>query len=67
MSIRNELLEQILAATPSSGTTYGPLSNVAILAIVSPSDEETVFSNDDFFTYVFFNVSWYSPAGVVLV
>ena len=69
MSIRNDLLEEILAATPGGGgggTTYGPLSNANILAVASPSDEETAFSTDDFVVYFFFSGDWYSPVGGIL-
>ena len=48
-------------------TTYGALSNANILAIVSPSDDETAFSTDDFIVYTFYSGSWYSTAGGVLV
>jgi len=50
----------------SSATTYGPLSNANILAIASPSDEETAFSTDDFIVYFFFSGDWYSTAGGIL-
>ena len=48
-------------------TTYGPLTNVQILAIASPSDDETAFSTDDNITYTFFDGDWYSTVGGILV
>ncbi len=47
-------------------TTYGPLTNVQILALASPSDEENAFSTDDFIVYTFYQGSWYSTGGGVL-
>ena len=48
-------------------STYGALDNVSILAIVTPLDTETAFSTDDLSTYTFYNGSWYSTVGGVLV
>lgn len=50
-----------------NGTTYGPLTNVQILAIASPSDEETAFSTDDSIVYFFYQGTWYSTGGGALV
>jgi len=49
------------------GTTYGAMTNVQILAIASPSDDESVFSTTDLIVYNFFNGSWYSTGGGILV
>lgn len=71
MSIRNDLLEEILAAIEGGGgggggTTFGPLTNAQILAIPAPVDENTAFSTDDFIVYTYYNGSWYSTGGGVL-
>jgi len=49
------------------GTTYGTLTNAQILAIASPSDDESAFSTDDLIVYVFFSGKWNSTAGGELV
>lgn len=50
----------------SGGTTYGALTNAQILAISSPSNDESAFSTDDNIVYNFYNGSWYSTGGGVL-
>ena len=60
-------LEDSGGVPSSGGTTYGPLSNVSILAIATPSDEDTTFSTDDYIVYTYYSGSWYSTGGGALV
>ena len=48
-------------------TTYGQLTNSEILALPSPSDGQSAFSTTDFIVYNFFDGSWYSTGGGILV
>lgn len=49
-----------------SGTTYGPLTNIQILAIALANDEDTAFSTDDNVVYTYFSGNWYNPVGGIL-
>lgn len=70
MSIRNELLEEILAATSGGGggsrTDYGALTNAQILAIATPDPLGEAFSTDDNINYTYYSGAWYSTGGGVL-
>jgi len=49
-------------------TTYGPLTNVQIDALSSPSDGQTAYSTDELTTYTFLSGAWTnSDAGVLIV
>lgn len=48
-------------------STYGTLTNVQILALGSPLENETADSSDDHVRYTYISSAWYSPAGGLLV
>lgn len=46
---------------------YGALTNAQILAILTPDSLSGVFSTDDKINYTYYDGSWYSTGGGVLV
>lgn len=68
---RNELLEEILANINNGGggglSTYGTLTNSAILALATPSENETADSSDDFIRMVYIVGAWRTTLGGLLV
>ena len=51
-----------LPPTAGSGTTWGALTNTEILAL-SPEDNDTAWSTDDYVEYTYYQGTWFNPVG----